>query len=86
MLVGLVSRGMPVELKDWGEFVRVSERAVECRVKYARRGDVAKIKARTRRVLYTIKVDRGRVEELIKELKCPRIVFVDSGEVREVKG
>ncbi|MCE4600210.1 MAG: 60S ribosomal protein L38 [Desulfurococcales archaeon] len=76
---------MPVEIKDWKEFVEISGRAIECRVKQARKGDVAKIKARTRRVLYTIKVDKSRVEELVKELKCKKIVFVDTGEVREVK-
>lgn len=76
---------MPVEIKDWNEFVEISSRALECRVKYARKGNVAKIKARTRRVLYTIKVEKDKVEELVKELKCPRIVFIDTGEVREVK-
>lgn len=76
---------MPVEVKEWSEFVEISARASECRVKYAKKGGVAKIKAKTRRVLYTIKVNRDRVEELVKELKCPRIVFVDTGEVREVK-
>jgi len=35
--------------------------------------------------LYTIKVDKGKVEELVKQLKCQRIVYVDTGEVREVK-
>jgi len=80
-----VSVRVPVEVKDWKEFVKISARASECRVKYTRKGNVAKIKARTRRVLYTIKVEKDKVEELLKELKCPRIVFVDSGEVREFK-
>ncbi len=76
---------MPVELSGWEEFVRVSARAIECRVKYARKGGFAKIKARTRRVLYTIKVPKDKVEELVGELKCRRIVYVDTGEVKEVK-
>ncbi len=76
---------MPVELTSWEEFVRVTERAVECRVKRVKRGGIVKLKARTRRVLYTIKVPESELESRLGEVKCKRIVFVDTGEVREAK-
>ncbi len=76
---------MPVELKSIEEFIRVSERAIECRVKEVRKSDIVKVKARTRRVLYTIKVKKDQLEELLGKLKCGKIVFVDTGEVREAK-
>ncbi len=79
---------MPVELKTVEELVEVSKRAVECRVKEVTRGPekgkIVKVKARTRRVLYTLKVPKEKLDEVLSKLKCGRIVFVDTGEVREV--
>ncbi len=76
---------MPVELKSVEEFIKVTERASECRVKQVKKSDIVKVKARTRRVLYTIKVSKDKLDELLSKVKCPKIVFVDTGEVREVK-
>jgi len=60
---------MPAEVQDIEEFVRISERASECRVK---RGEGwVKLKLRTPKRLYTIKVDEDIAEELIKRVKCP---------------
>ena len=64
---------MPVEISDVDEFVKLSGKAKYCAVK--RLKDVVKIKLRTQRELYTLKVDPTRAEEVLKKLGC---------EIREV--
>jgi len=59
---------MPTELKDADEFVKISERASECRVK--RLSDIVRLKLRTSRQLYTIKVDPEKAAELLKQIRC----------------
>jgi len=59
---------LPTELADEEEFVRISERAIECRVK--RLEDVVKLKLRTPRQLYTLKADPTKAAELLKQIKC----------------
>lgn len=59
---------LPRELSDAEEFVRISERAVECRVK--RLQDTVKLKLRTQRQLYTLKADPTKAAELLKQIKC----------------
>ena len=59
---------MPAEVTDIDEFVRISERAEECRVK--RREDVVKLKLRTPRKLYTIKLDANQAADVLKRVKC----------------
>ncbi len=59
---------MPVEIADTEKFIEVSERASVCRVK--RLQDTVKLKLRTRKALYTIKVDPEKAAELIKQIKC----------------
>ena len=59
---------MPSELTDTEEFVRISERATECRVK--RLKDIVKLKLRTPRQLYTIRVDPNKAAELLKLIRC----------------
>jgi hypothetical protein len=59
---------MPAELTDTEEFVKISERATECRVK--RLQDIVRLKLRTSRQLYTIKVDPQKAAELLKQIKC----------------
>ena len=59
---------MPAELTDTEEFVRIAERAVECRVK--RLKDVVKLKLRTPGDLYTIKVDPEKAAEMLKQIRC----------------
>ncbi len=68
---------MPKEVKDPEEFVRISERAVECRVVKLEDEGVAKVKARTKRYLYTIKIPLSQLEEFIKKLKCQNIRFIE---------
>jgi len=78
---------MPVEVKSWEEFVEKAKRAVECRVKRNPKQGVIKVKARTRRMLYTIKLEISEEElsKKLQELDCPRIVDIDKGEVVEKK-
>ena len=59
---------MPAEVADTEEFVRISERAVECRVK--RLKDVVKLKLRTPKELYTIKVGPDKAAEMLKQIRC----------------
>ena len=59
---------MPAEISDIEEFVRISERAEECRVK--RLEDVVKLKLRTPSKLYTIKLDADKAADVIKRIKC----------------
>ncbi|MEM4245963.1 MAG: 5'-nucleotidase [Candidatus Bathyarchaeia archaeon] len=59
---------MPTEIIDAEKFVRLSEGAVECRV--IRSKDSVKLKLRTPKKLYTLKVDEGQAEKLLKEVKC----------------
>jgi len=59
---------MPSELTDTEEFVKISERATECRVK--RLKDIVKLKLRTHRQLYTIRVDPNKAAELLKLIRC----------------
>jgi hypothetical protein len=59
---------MPSTIADTEEFVRISERAIECRVK--RLKDVVKLKLRTPRQLYTIQVTPDKAAELVKQIRC----------------
>ncbi len=73
---------MPVEVTSLDEFVKITERAVECRVKKARNG-VVKVKARTRRTLYTFKTTEDKLKEVLDKVKCKKIVDIDKGETTE---
>ena len=73
---------MPVEVTSLDEFVKITERAVECRVKKARNG-VVKVKARTRRTLYTFKTAEDKLKEVLDKVKCKKIVDIDKGETTE---
>ncbi len=59
---------MPREIFDVEEFIKLSEKAAECRVK--RLKNAVKLKLRTRRLLYTLKVDPEKAAEIIKRVKC----------------
>jgi len=64
---------MPEEVFDAERFVQISERAQYCNIKRLKK--TVKLKLRTPRKLYTLKVDPPRAEEIIKKLHC---------EIREV--
>lgn len=59
---------MPSEIANSEEFVRMSERASECRVK--RLKDTVKLKLRTASKLYTIRLDPDKAAEVLKQVKC----------------
>ncbi|MEM2970814.1 MAG: 50S ribosomal protein L38e [Candidatus Bathyarchaeia archaeon] len=59
---------MPSEIFDIGKFVEISGRADYCLVKRLR--DVVKLKLRTSKRLYTLKVEPAKAEEIIKKLQC----------------
>jgi hypothetical protein len=64
---------MPIEILNAEKFIEMSANAKFCAVK--RLKSSVKLKLRTPRQLYTLKVEPGKAEETIKKLKC---------EIREV--
>jgi ferritin-like protein len=63
-----VDENMPSEIFDSEKFVEISGRAEYCAVK--RLKDVVKLKLRTPKKLYTLKVEPAKAEEIIKKLQC----------------
>jgi len=59
---------MPEEVFDVERFIEISERASVCRVR--RLKDVVKLKLRTRRKLYTIKLKPEEAEEVLGRIRC----------------
>lgn len=59
---------MPEEIHDVDKFVEAAERAEYCSIKRLRRA--VKLKVRTPKKLYTIKVEPTKAEEIIKKLRC----------------
>jgi len=64
---------MPEEILDVDKFVEAADRAEYCAIKRLKK--TVKLKLRTPKKLYTIKVEPTRAEEIIKKLRC---------EIREV--
>lgn len=67
--MGGMERMVPHEVRDVEEFVRISERAVECRVKRSK--DKVKLKLRTSRRLYTLVTTEEEVGRILRRIKCP---------------
>jgi len=61
---------MPKEIFDADEFLALAEGAERCIVKRAE--DVTKLKLRTGRYLYTIKLEPSEAEELLGKIQCPK--------------
>ena len=61
-------KGMPAEITDTEKFVELSELAVYCAIK--RLPKTVKLKLRTPKLLYTLKIDPTKAEEIIKKLRC----------------
>ncbi|MCE4621277.1 MAG: hypothetical protein F7B95_02400 [Desulfurococcales archaeon] len=70
---------MPVEVKDLERFIEITSRAIECRVKRVRKSNAVKVKARTKRYLYTYKTTQDKLDEILSKVKCPKIIDVDEG-------
>lgn len=75
---------MPVELLSVDDLVKVAQKAVECRVKRVTRDGKAKIKVRTKRYLYTYKVDPSQLNDVLSKLNCKKVVDIDQ-EIAEAK-
>jgi len=67
---------VPVEVYDKNKFIELSARAEVCRVVKKEKEGIAKVKARTKRYLYTIKIPLNELEEFVKQLKCKEVVEV----------
>jgi len=74
---------LPIFLKDLEEFKKVAEKAIECRVVRDKKRNVGKLKARTKRYLYTYVVPLEKLGEVIKSVKCNNIVEISKGKVEE---
>lgn len=59
---------MPREIFDQEQFVELSKDAAECRMKVL--GDEVKFKLRTRKYLYTLKVEKAKADEIKSKIKC----------------
>ena len=59
---------MPAEISDVDAFVALSAKAEYCSVK--KLDQIVKLKLRTSRKLFTLKVDPLKADEIIKKLKC----------------
>jgi len=62
---------MPIEIFDKDEFVELSEDATECYIK--KNPDNTKLKLRTQKYLYTIKLDPKDANELVSRLNCSTV-------------
>lgn len=61
---------MPKEIFDPNEFLTLATEASECRVKKLK--DITKLKLRTNRYLYTIKLEPSEADELLNKISCPK--------------
>ncbi|MEM0341041.1 MAG: hypothetical protein QXN05_01955 [Acidilobaceae archaeon] len=68
---------MPLEVTDLARFIEITEKALECRIKRVRKSDIVKIKARTKRYLYTYKTTEKELESVLKQLHCKNVVDID---------
>jgi hypothetical protein len=59
---------MPVEIFDVDEFIEIAERAEYCNIKRLERE--VKLKLRTPKKLFTLKVNPTKAEEIVKKLHC----------------
>jgi len=61
---------MPKEIFDVDEFLALTQGAPKCTVK--KLGDVTKLKARSGRYLYTIKLEASEADGLLGRIQCPK--------------
>jgi hypothetical protein len=59
---------MPKEIFDTDKFIEIAERAEYCSIKRLERE--VKLKLRTPRKLFTLKVNPTKAEEIVKKLRC----------------
>ena len=61
---------MPKEITNADEFLKLSEKASECKI--MKLGGVTKLKLRTPGNLFTIKLEAMAADELLAKLTCPK--------------
>jgi hypothetical protein len=59
---------MPKQITDPDELLKLSENAIEARIK--RLKDIVKIKIRTPKYLYVMKAEPSVAEEILKRVRC----------------
>jgi len=59
---------MPKQITDPDELLKLSENAIEARIK--RLKDIVKIKIRTPKYLYVMKASPDEAEEILKRVRC----------------
>jgi hypothetical protein len=59
---------MPKEIFDTDKFIEIAERAEYCNIKRLERE--VKLKLRTPRKMFTLKVNPTKAEEIVKKLRC----------------
>ncbi len=76
---------MPIEVKSLEELEKIAQKGIECRVKRNNKDGMAKIKVRTNKYLYTYKVEKDRVDEILTKLNCKNIIDLDKQKPKEQK-
>ena len=61
---------MPKEITNVDEFIKLSEKASECKIKKI--GDVTKLKLRTPGTLFTIKLETKAADEVLTKITCAK--------------
>ena len=62
---------MPRQISDFKEFIQLSNNAIECRIKRSEK--FVKLKLRTSKELYTIKLDAKKTDDVLNKIKCEKI-------------
>ncbi len=62
---------MPKEITNADEFLKLAEKASECRVK--KTGESTKLKLRTPKELYTMKLEAKAADELLAKITCAKV-------------
>ncbi|MCD6300455.1 MAG: 5'-nucleotidase [Staphylothermus sp.] len=66
----------PIEVHSKEEFKKYAENAIECRVYRDTKKSIAKIKARTKKKLVTIKVPLEQLESFLSDINCENIIEI----------
>jgi len=78
---------LPIFLEDLEEFRKIAEKAIECRIVRDKRKNTGKLKARTKRYLYTYVVPLEKLDEVLSSIKCQNIIEIskEKSEKKEEK-
>ncbi|MEM1644666.1 MAG: hypothetical protein QXL96_02140 [Ignisphaera sp.] len=60
---------MPVFISDENKFLEIAKNAIECRVKKVEKKSIVKLKARTKRYLYTYAISMDKANAVMEKLK-----------------